>query len=153
MFAGCATQRSDPQALTTPEVLRAAFAEAAHPVARVQDIPASVMSNVSRICGERHVRIANPNEPYNATDVINRHLPDRQLRFAAKSNGYFFLCYDVGGGWSRSGNRIIVLATGPLGAQPILVASCQDECHTIEDLRRLYDQGKLVQYRPTFEDF
>ena len=42
--------------------------------------------------------IANPDKPYNVTDVIDDTLPDRQLKIAFKSKKSCFIIYAHGGG-------------------------------------------------------
>jgi len=42
--------------------------------------------------------IANPDKPYNVTDVVDNTLPDRQLKTLLKSKNSCFLIYAHGGG-------------------------------------------------------
>jgi len=55
--------------------------------------------------------IANPNEEYNATDVVlNEHLPWRQIRYGAISNDVLVLYYDKGG--FASTNVVMLISFG-----------------------------------------
>ena len=47
---------------------------------------------------ESNFQIANPNKPYNVTDVVDNTLPDRQLKIVFKSKISYFIIYAHGGG-------------------------------------------------------
>ncbi len=155
VLASCSTGRHDVHELATPDVLRPILARTSEPVRSVKEIPPYIMAALSEISGEKPFRLADLHEPYNATDSVSTDV-DRQLRFATRSKSYFIVCYDIGGGWSRSGNRIVALGIDQRSKStyPILVAAFRgDEIQTLADLLRLYDAGRLMQYRPTFVDF
>jgi hypothetical protein len=60
-----------------------------------KDIPKFIKKQLD--CYVHGFRIANPDQPYNSTDVIIRNLPGRQLTFLAKSDDLFVMQYDMGG--------------------------------------------------------
>lgn len=65
-----------------------------------KDIPKLIKKKLK--CLSQWFALANPNEKYNATDVIIGHRPSRQLIFMAKSANIFIITYNHGGlGWHQ----------------------------------------------------
>ena len=60
-----------------------------------KDIPKFIKKQLD--CYVGRFRIANPDQPYNATDLIVRNWPERQVIFLAKSEKVFVMEYYLGG--------------------------------------------------------
>jgi len=60
-----------------------------------RDIPRFIKKELN--CYVQPFKIANPNHPYNSTDLIIRGLPERQLIFLANSASLFVMQYNQGG--------------------------------------------------------
>lgn len=60
-----------------------------------KDIPRFIKKQLN--CYAHGFRIANPDQPYNATDVIIQNLPGRKLTFLAKSDNILVMRYNIGG--------------------------------------------------------
>ncbi|HYV92944.1 MAG TPA: hypothetical protein VE978_14230 [Chitinophagales bacterium] len=58
-------------------------------------------------CFTGNFRIANPDEPYNSTDIIIRSMPGRQLVFLAQSNDLLVMQY-LEGGYVRTSHLLLV---------------------------------------------
>ena len=110
----------------------------------------TVLGALSKISGESPFRIAERGQPFNATDIKVSDY-NRRLIFAARSENYFVICYESAG--SEPSAIIFAIYPDAQTAEPILVGKVQGPCNTLEQLRRAYDAGKIVEYRPTFLDF
>ena len=94
----------------TPASLRRAFAEdRPAPLGRVADIPAPVLEAFWHVYGDSDPgrRIADPNQPFQSTDLVQQDLPWRRLITAAASPHAAFLLYEKGG---RAKTRHLFLA-------------------------------------------
>ena len=58
-----------------------------------------IQSNVSNTLYEKFAgeKLANPDEKFNPSDVIDDNLPQRRLVFAGNSSNSWFVCYEHGG--------------------------------------------------------
>jgi hypothetical protein len=130
--------------------MEAVMTEPTVPVASDSEIPDLIRKRLSRVAGEEfHVA------PPGSTTVTTR--ADRVLIFAARSENYFTICYQVISRSMADGSRVIIAATKP-GENDgygylIYVAQCRADCRNMSDLRKAFAAGKLNQYRPTFIDF
>jgi hypothetical protein len=143
----------EPIYLARDNYIRKIFATTTQPVKSVRDIPPYVVRGLKKISGD-DFRIADANQPYNATDaVLDPKLPWRQFRFATKSESHYLVCYDHGGYGSMT--CVVAFAIDPSrkSAEPVFVATVWQRCESLDDLRRAYARGKLQQYRPTYIDF
>lgn len=74
-----------------------------------KDIPGFIKEEFK--CLNAYFALANPGEKYNATDIITRGLPSRQLIFMAKSANIFIITYNHGG-WGWHQHILIACFTG-----------------------------------------
>lgn len=83
-----------------------------------KDIPSFIKKQLD--CLTNNFSIANPNKPFNATDIYDERLPDRQLLFIALNKELFIMTYLRGGFGEQThivfikfqDNKIIDLWTG-----------------------------------------
>jgi hypothetical protein len=136
--------------LASRNVIHLALDTANKPVTSVAEIPSYVLAALSKISGESPFRIAERGQPFNATDVKVSDY-NRRLIFAARSDKYFIICYESTG--SEPSAIIFAIYPDAKVAEPILVGKVQGQCNTLEQLRRAYDSGQIIEYRPTFLDF
>ena len=73
------------------------------------DIPQFIKSQLN--CLANGFSIANPNQPYQATDVISQRLPKRQLVFLAQSHKMIVITYLLGG-WGVSRHLVFIKFEG-----------------------------------------
>jgi len=67
-------------------------------VSSVKEIPASVLMKFAEIAKDPNLKIANPGEKFQVTDVIYEHgLPSRRLIFGGISKDYCLIHYEQGG--------------------------------------------------------
>ena len=127
----------------TPASLRRAFAEdRPAAIAQVAEIPAPVLDAFWRAYGDSDPsrRIADPNQPFQATDLVQKELPWRRLIAAAASPRAAFVLYEKGGRAKTRHLFLVCLADGaaqgaysslraPTGYDPTtLAAALRDGC-------------------------
>jgi hypothetical protein len=146
----CCRSNSWRQELASKKVLQAALTSTTETVNSVAKIPPYVLNELGKIAGEQPFRMAEPNQEFNATDIKVSDY-NRRLIFAAKSQNYFIVCYDI----TSSEPCAVIFAIDPVSnsAEPLMVAKVEPECRTLEQLRQAYMRGNIVQFRPTFIDF
>jgi hypothetical protein len=120
------------------------------PVTSDDEIPPLIRRRLSRVAGEEF-HVAPPGSNTSSTHA------DRALIFAASSQNYFTICYQVISRSMADGSRVIIASTHP-GENDgygylVYVAQCRADVHNMSDLRKAFAAGKLNPYRPTFIDF
>jgi hypothetical protein len=76
-------------------------------ISGVREIPASVLMKFAEIAKDPNLKIANPGEKFQATDVISEEgLPSRRLIFGGISKDYCLIHYERGG-YAHSYNVIL----------------------------------------------
>jgi hypothetical protein len=67
-------------------------------IATVDSIPVGVISNLIRfVSSKKNIFMANPDKPFNSTDIIDNALPNRRLILAGRSAKFCFIYYECGG--------------------------------------------------------
>jgi len=131
------------------ESVESAMMEPTTAVISDEDIPPLIRKRLARVAGE-DFHVAPP-----GSTTFTTHA-DRALIFAARSEHYFTICYQVISRSMADGSRVIIAATSP-GENDgygylIYVAQCRADCRNMSDLRKAFAEGKLNPYRPTFID-
>lgn len=124
---------------------RAALQNAAqfHMLHSTADLPPAIVA----LCADSKGRLANPGQDWQETDVISlENLPYNRLIWAAVSQEYYVVHYEVGG-YGQS-FRILVVKLGDHGQKPVVVwrrlsvAQLKDYPAFIDALRH----GKLFEH-------
>jgi hypothetical protein len=66
-------------------------------VSSVKDIPPSIIKKLAELAKDQDLTMANPDERFQATDVIRERLPWRRLKWGVLSKDYCLLHYEQGG--------------------------------------------------------
>lgn len=67
-------------------------------IVNVDSIPPAILSKLVKfVYGKKNNFMANPNKPFNKTDLVDDNLPYRRIIFAGQSDKYFFIYYECGG--------------------------------------------------------
>lgn len=82
--------------LNYQKVLQSALTEDFEVYTKRKDIPKPIMDLLEK-WSEGEFSIANPDEPYNATDNARYGLPFRQIIFILKDQNHIFIYYNHGG--------------------------------------------------------
>jgi len=122
------------------------------PVSVAEAIPSSVTKQLARVSGDPGFRLANPNERFNATDIILKDRANRRLCFATKSATHYLVCYERGG-YVKSKCVVAVRLVGQSLTTPVWAAMVPNECNTLEGLRQAYRSHQLIEHLFTVTDF
>ena len=108
------------------------------------DIPEFIKAELD--CLTHNFRIANPKERYNATDVIDKDLPGRQLIFLGLGKNLFLMQYYIGG-IGKSTNLLLV----KFNSEQILEiwkGFGLDDTKNIKDIPNFLETGRKRQNTP-----
>jgi hypothetical protein len=110
------------------------------PVASVGALPPAVRSELARLFQEPELVMADPEQPFQVTDVvITPNLPGRRLRFAGKSGDLVVVHYEEGG-FAHS-YMLVVFRSSPTGTHAVWSASTKGPIPRLDDLK---DAGQYV---------
>ena len=117
----------------------------------VAELPSSVQSELASLFGESVLRMANPGERYQESDVIESgpRLPWRRLVFAGISEDRCFVHYERGG--RAHGYYVLIIQLSPHGngvsATPIWGGAGTARADDLKQLRDAVANGRLADDR------
>lgn len=111
------------------------------PVSRVNDIPAGVRAALFSLM-KHDPRLADPGEPFNSTDVVDRRLPMRRLIIAGGLPTSWVVCYEHGGrGYVR---RLVIFAVQGAKVELRFSGSVAARVTSLRDLRKAVRDGHVT---------
>ena len=111
-------------------------------ISSVKDIPASVLAKFAEIAKDPNIKIANPGEKFQATDVIyEKGLPSRRLIWGGLSKEYCVVHYEQGG-YAHS-FRVILLRRSGNDATFLWGGAILDRIKNLLDFRNLLKEDVL----------
>lgn len=118
-------------------------------ISRVKDIPPSVLMKFAEIAKDSNLKIANPGEKFQVTDVIwEKGLPSRRLIFGGISKDYCLIHYERGG-YARSYN-VIVFKLSAKSADFLWGGTRFNKIRDLSELRELIRADDLDDSRPYY---
>ena len=105
----------------------------------IDSIPESFNMAFAKLTGE--YKLADPNQPYNSTDIVVKQLPRKRLLFYGKSDNYNFIVYEQGGRGKH--NRIILFQRDSINYRPIWGASFIDSVSNLTTMVKLITSQKV----------
>src|SRR5262249_40631741 len=108
-------------------------------IRRREDLPASIQP-AFKDPKDRRWAIANPGQPFNATDVVVDPWPMQRMIFAGKSSDAVFVYYEQGG----RGYSLAVVGFSPDKAEPLWKVYCSGRARAndLAELREMLAEKK-----------
>ena len=117
-------------------VTKSSHTEVFHEVKQASRLPSAVVDKLGGI--------ADPGQPFNATDVVDPKLPMRRLVVAAVSENYCIVTYWQGGIALRLETRIFKLSAGRVKRIWVSAGGGLN----FRDLKETVESGRLLRFQP-----
>ena len=108
------------------------------PLESLKAVPASVLKELSLKIPD-DPRLADRNEPFNATDVVDPTLPRRRFTFGGTSPQFVIVCYEHGGRGRH--HHVTVFAMTDEKPQLIFIGRYAQKVQAIDDIKYLVRKG------------
>lgn len=118
---------------------RAILAEPFKTLKTTTEIPTTVRAEMVKLNNNYDFDMAEPGQPFQATDVVTQKLPARRLIFAAASNNYCVVHYEQGG--IAHFNTVVVFR---LGNHKAVLADRFPVKYTVTDMAALKQTRKAI---------
>jgi hypothetical protein len=138
-----AAQRG-PTPVALEQILKAEYKE----VNKIKEIPPPVLTALLSLM-KHDPRLANPGEPFNATDVVDTNVPMRRLIFTAGTPTGWLICYEHGGrGYMR---HLVVFGRSAESVECRCSGAAQTDIKSMSALKKAAEKG-LISCDPCSSD-
>lgn len=111
----------------------------------IKAVPKSIIKALRTIAHSKEKNfIANVNEKFNATDIVDNRYPSRRLIFAGKSHKLYFIYYECGGIGYHLSLIMFDMASGNI--KPVLALTMFDKAASVDNLKEFIRHNLPIIY-------